>query len=165
MKLAKKLERERKAQERNQKRKGHWKGNKKGMERRRHWKVLIICLVLFLPVQSLLTCFRSFLTHFADFSLTTLPQTFKAFLHFIAFSGSPTAVHRPLHALRYYCKLWAYLSEPVVKDSHKCLSLMEKPQYHVLKSLDHTLPLCTYYRENYKETLHVKKMADLVAVT
>ena len=26
----------------------------------------------------------------------------KAFLRFIAFSGSPTAVHCPLHALRYY---------------------------------------------------------------
>jgi len=26
-----------------------------------------MCLVLFLPVQSLLTCFRSFLTRFANF--------------------------------------------------------------------------------------------------
>ena len=59
----------------------------------------------------------------------------KAFLCFIAFSGFPTPVHRP----HYGITLWAYLSEPLVKDSHKRLSLTEKPQYHVLKSLDHTL--------------------------
>ena len=56
-----------------------------------------MCLVLFLPVQSLLTCFRSSLTRFADLSLsfpTNNPSSdSKAFLRFIAFSGSPTAVH------------------------------------------------------------------------
>ena len=31
----------------------------------------------------------------------------KAFLCFIAFSGSPTAVHRPLHALQLYSSPWA----------------------------------------------------------
>ena len=61
-----------------------------------------MCLVLFLPVQSLLTCFRSFLTRFADFVSNNSSSDTKAFLRFITFSGSPTAVYRPLHALRYY---------------------------------------------------------------
>ena len=60
----------------------------------------------------------------------------KAFLRFIAFSGSPTAVHRP-----YSITLWAYLSELLVKDSHKRLSLTEKQQHRVLKSLNHTISL------------------------
>ena len=42
----------------------------------------------------------------------------KAFLRFIVFSGSPTAVYHPLHAL-YGITLWAYLSEPLIKDSHR----------------------------------------------
>ena len=67
----------------------------------------------------------------------------KAFLHFIAFSGSPTAVHRP-----YDITLWTYLSEPLVKDSHIRLSSTEK-QHCVLKSLNHTLPLRTCYGEVY----------------
>ena len=105
------------------------------------------CLVPFMPVQSLLTCFRSFLTHFADFVSKSLPQTLRLFLRFIVFSGSPTAVHCPLHALRYYTvgiPFWT-----ARKDSHKRLSLTEKLQYHVLKSLDHTLPLHTCYEEIY----------------
>ena len=71
----------------------------------------------------------------------------RAFLRFIAFSGSPTAVHT-VYRMHYGITLWAYLSEPL---SHKCLvSLTEKPQYRVLKSLDHTLPLCTCYGEVYR---------------
>ena len=42
-----------------------------------------MCSVLFLPVQSLLTCFRSSLTRFADFvtlsPLVTLPQAVRLF--------------------------------------------------------------------------------------
>ena len=79
----------------------------------------------------------------------------KAFLRFIAFSGSPTAY--TIHCMHYGITLWAYLSEPLIKDGHKRLSSMEKLQYNVLKSLDHTLPL----RMWYTETLHAKKMADL----
>ena len=43
--------------------------------------------------------------------------------------------HRPilLHCMHYGITLWAYLSEPLVKDSHKRLSSTEKPQYHVLQ--------------------------------
>ena len=57
-----------------------------------------MCLVLFSPVQSLLTCFRSSLTRFADFVSLSFPTNnpssdSKAFLRFIAFLGSPTAVH------------------------------------------------------------------------
>ena len=44
-----------------------------------------MCLVLFLPVQSLNTCFRGCLTRFADFV--------SLFRHCNFFSGSPTAVH------------------------------------------------------------------------
>jgi len=51
--------------------------------------------------------------------------------------------------MNYGITLWAYLSEPLVKDSHKCLSLTEKPQYRVLKSLDDTLLLRTCYGEIY----------------
>jgi len=63
-----------------------------------------MCLVLFLPVQSLLTCFRSFLTCFEEFvsSYCNSSSDTKAFLHFIVFSGSPAAVHHPLHARWYY---------------------------------------------------------------
>ena len=63
-----------------------------------------MCLVLFLPVQSLLTCFRSSLTHFVDFvsNNSSSDSKLKAFLRFLVFSGSPTAVNRPLHALLYY---------------------------------------------------------------
>ena len=64
-----------------------------------------MCLGLFLPVLSLLTCFISSLTRFADFVsnyYNNSSSDSKAFLHFVVFSGFPTAVHRPLHALRYY---------------------------------------------------------------
>ena len=72
--------------------------------------------------------------------------------------------HRPiaLHCMHYGITLWAYLSEPLIKDSHK-------------RSTENTIPrapshVITHYRyvrvtERYTETLHVKKMADLVAVS
>ena len=66
-----------------------------------------MCSVLFLPVQSLLTCFRSSLTRFVDFVslfLTNSSSDSKAFLRFIAFSGSPTAVHRAF--LFFDAKAW-----------------------------------------------------------
>ena len=63
--------------------------------------------------------------------------------------------------------LWAYLSEPLVKDtvrldSHKRPSSTEKP-----RAPSHVI---THYRyvcvtERHTETLHVKKMADLVAIS
>ena len=61
--------------------------------------------------------------------------------------------------MHYGNTLWAYLSEPLVKDSHQRLSLTEKP-IHVI----------THYRyvrvmERYTETLHMNKMAYLVVVS
>jgi len=53
----------------------------------------------------------------------------KAFLSFIAFSGFPTAVHRPLHALRYYTvgipfwttrKRWSQMSKFDRKTTIPC---------------------------------------------
>ena len=83
-----------------------------------------MCLVLFLPVQSLLTCFRSSLTYFTDFVSNNCSSDSKALLNFIAFSSSPTAVHGAfLHQcegmvtvpnwplqVQYSITLWAYLS-------------------------------------------------------
>ena len=113
--------------------------------------MLAICVChFFLPVQSLLTCFRSSLTCFADFvslfSHYNSSSDSKAFLRFIAFSGSPKAVHCPLHALQHYT-----VGILLVKDSHNCLSSTEKPQYHVL---NHTLPLRTCYEEVYGNIAH-----------
>ena len=84
-----------------------------------------MCLVLFLPVQSLLTCFRSSLTRFADLSLsfpTNNPSSDnKAFLRFIAFSGSPTAVHCAfLSSMRRH------------GHSHKLIS-SRAPQYYTVR--------------------------------
>ena len=39
---------------------------------------------------------------FPDFESNNSSSDTKPFLHFIAVSGSPTAVYHPLHALRYY---------------------------------------------------------------
>ena len=79
--------------------------------------------------------------------------------------------HRPiaLHCMHYGITLWAYLSEPLIKDSHKRLSSTEILNHNT------TIPcapshMITHYRyvrvtERYTETLHVKKMADLVTVS
>ena len=106
--------------------------------------MLIMCLVLFLPVQSLLTCFRSFLTRFADFVSTSDTKAFYVSLR----SQGPQQQYI-VHWMHYGITLWAYLSEPLIKDSNKRLHLTEKPQYHVLMSLDHTLPLRRCYGEIY----------------
>ena len=63
------------------------------------------------------------------------------------------------HCMLYGITLWAYLSEPFVKDSH-----INGKATISRAHLDHTLPLRTV-TEKYTEILHVKKMADLVAVT
>ena len=94
-------------------------------------------------------------------SLLTLPQSVR--LSFIAFSGSPTSVHCPLHALWYYTvgiHFWT-----AHKRESQTSKLNEKK--HTTTCSSH---LITHYRyvhvtERYTETLQVKKMADLVAVT
>ena len=116
------------------------------------------------------TCFRSSLTCFADLDslLTNSSSDSKAFQNFIAFSGSPTVVHRAflffdakawpqsqtdlftcttvLHCgntflrhihLIYGITLWAYLPEPLVKDSHKSLSWTVKTTLRRIKDRVH----------------------------
>ena len=121
------------------------------------WYAYHMCLVRFLPVQSLLMCFRSFLSRFADFVSNNSSSDTKAFLRFIVFSGSPTAVYRPLPALRYYTvgiPFWT------TRKSHKCLKLTES---HNTVCSSHLITHYRYVRvtEKCMETLHVKKMADL----
>ena len=114
----------------------------------------------------------------------------KAFLCFIAFSGSPTVVH---HAFLFFnAKAWQQSqtdlftyttvshcghtfhgirytvgipSEPLVKDSHKHLSSTEKPQYGVFQLMWSHIYCYVCVTERYTETLHIKKMADLVTVS
>ena len=110
----------------------------------------IMCLVLFLPVQSLLMCFRSSLTRFADFVSNNSSSDSKAFLCFIAFSSSLTTVHHLLHALRYYIvgiPFWT-----ARKRQRLCST--EKLQYRMLKSLDHTLQLRTCCGDVYGNIPH-----------
>ena len=63
------------------------------------------CLRLSNVFGSVLACAKS--AHmfqklrFVNFVSNSSSSDSKAFLHFIAFSGSPKAVNRPLHALRY----------------------------------------------------------------
>ena len=120
-----------------------------------------MCLVLLLPVQSLLTCFRSFLA-LRTLSLITLPHT-KAFLCFIVFSGSPTAVHHPLHALRYYTVGIAFWT---ARKRQSQTSKFDGKATNYTACSSHLITHYHYVRvtEEYTETLHVKKMADLVTV-
>ena len=89
-----------------------------------------MCLVLFLPVQSLITCFKSSLTRFADFvpffrHYITLPQTVRLFyvsLHsqapqqqytafpFLWCEGMATVTNWLLH-VHGGITLWVYLSQ------------------------------------------------------
>ena len=84
-----------------------------------------MCSVLFLPVQSLLMCFRSSLTRFADFSLITLPQTLRLF--YVPLRSQAPQQQYTVHCMHYSITLWAYLSEPLIKDSHQHLNTMKKP--------------------------------------
>ena len=132
------------------------------------WFCSYLCKVCSRVSEALLLVLR---TLSLSFPTNNSSSDSKAFLRFIAFSGSPTAVHcaflssmrrhghshklissrgpryftlcaylsqthRPiaLHCMHYGITLWAYLSEPLVKDSHK---------------RDHTLPLRTCYGEVY----------------
>ena len=105
-----------------------------------------------------------------SFVTITLPQTVRLFCislrsQVLSFSSMRRHGHShnwPLHVhygilhcghtflrcieLIYGITLWAYLSEPLVKDSDKCHRVC---YVHVT--------------ERYTETLHMKKMADLVA--
>ena len=118
-----------------------------------------MCSVLFLPVQSLLTCFRSSLTHFVDFVSNNSSSDTKAFLHFIAFSGSPAAVNRPLHALLYYT-----VGIPFWTTKSQTYKLYGKKHNTMCSSHLITHYCYVHVMERYKEILHIKKKADLVTV-
>ena len=117
------------------------------------------CLCLSYAFGSVFACeksahmFQKLSYSLADFVSNNSSSDTKAFQCFTVFSGSPTAVHHPLHALLYYT-----VGIPSVEDSHK----------HLLK-LDGKATITHYHyvrvTKIYTETLHVKKMADLVAVT
>ena len=80
-------------------------------------------------------------------------QQYSTMLSFSLMQGMATVTNWPLH-VHYGITLWTYLSqthrpnlryctigipsEPLVKDSHKRLSLTEKPQYCVLQVTCHT---------------------------
>ena len=117
-------------------------------------------LFYFLPVQSLLTCFRSFLTHFADF-VSNNSETLRLF--YVSLHSRAPQQQYTVHCMHYGITLCAYLSEPFLKRQSQTSKFDRKATCNteLFKSLDHTLPLCMCYRE----ILHVKKMADLVAVT
>ena len=156
------------------------------------------CLCLPYVFRSVLACaiksahvFQESLTHFADFvSFLTNNSSSdsKAFLRFIAFSGSPAAVHRAflfldakawpqsqtdlftctivLHCghtflrridlshsvactTEYGITLWAYLSEPLVKES---LTGLSSTQYRVLQVT--WITHCCYVRVTERYTEH-----------
>ena len=68
----------------------------------------------------------------------------------------------------YGITLWAYLSEPLVKDSHKRPGSTEKSHYTAIpRAPSYVITHYRYVRVTgrYTETLHVKKMADLVGVS
>ena len=101
---------------------------------------------------------------FVSLSLLTNNFLRQSFLVFPVFSSSraflffsakawplATVTNWPLH-VHYRITLWAYLSEALVKGSHKRLSSTENPHtyiHRVLKSRDHTLPLRTCNGEVY----------------
>ena len=132
------------------------------------------CLWLSYVFSSVLACAKSAhvfqkLSHslrrhcLSLFSLATCPQTVKLF--YVSLHSQAPQQQYTVHCMHYSITLWACLSEPLVKDGCKHLSSTEKPQYHMFKSFDHTLPLHTCYREvYYTKTLHVKKMTHLVKV-
>ena len=143
------------------------------------WFCSYLCKVCPRVSESLLLVLR---TLSLSFPTNNPSSDSKAFLRFIAFSGSPTAVHcaflssmrrhgqvtnwslhvhngitlctylsqthRPiaLHCMHYGITLWAYLSEPLVKDSHKrsTENTIPRAPSHVI-----TLPLRTCYGEVY----------------
>ena len=114
-----------------------------------------------LHVQSLLTCFRSSLTRFVDFVSN---NSSSESVFYVSLRSKAPQQQYTVHCMNYGITPWVCLSEPHVKDSHKRLSLTEKPaNYRVLKSLYHNY---RYVRvtERYTDTLHVKKMDNIVAL-
>ena len=108
------------------------------------------CLCLSYVFGSVLACAHvseALLLALRTLSLTNNSSSgSKAFLCFIAFSGSPTAVHHPLHAQSQTSKFDGKTT--------------------IWYATSHMITHCHYVRvsERYTETLHMKKMDDLVTV-
>ena len=73
-----------------------------------------------------------------------LPNSSTPCFPFLRCEGMATVTNWPFH-MHYDITLWAYLSEPLIKDSHKSLSSMENHTTACSK----LLPLCTCYGEVY----------------
>ena len=117
-----------------------------------------MCSVLFLPVQSLLTCSKALLLALWTLSLTNNSSSdSKAFLHFMEFSSSPTTVHCPLHVL-WYCTVGIPFWTARKRQSQT--SKVRRKKHNTVCS-SHLITHYHYVRvtERYMETLHVKKMA------
>ena len=71
---------------------------------------------------SVLACAKS--VHMFCYSLSglclTLPQTVRLF--YVSLRSQTPKQQYIIHCMHYGITLWAYLSEPLIKDSHKCLS-------------------------------------------
>ena len=124
-------------------------------------------LLLFLPVKSLITRFRS-LTHFAHFvSLFhhyNSSSDSKAFLRFTAFTGSvPVVTNGPLHMdygithtflrridLIYGIALWAYFSKPLVKEVTNVV-WQENDNIVFSNSSDHTFTVMYVLRRGIRK--------------
>ena len=125
-------------------------------------------------------CFRSSLTALQTLSLSFLTTNSssdsKAFL---CFSGSPKVVHCAFlffderhghsHKLTSSCALWYYTVGIPFCSSRKGQSQTSKfdGKTTIPGAPGHVITHYCYVRvtERYTETLHVKKMADLVAVS
>ena len=102
-------------------------------------KCLCRCLVPFLPACAKAAVFQKLSYSLCGLCLT-LPQTVRLF--YVSLRSQAPQQQYTIQCMHYSIyTLWAYLSEQLVKDSHKCLSLIVR------------------VTEKYTETLHVKKMA------
>ena len=124
-----------------------------------------MCLVLFLPVQSLLTCFRSSLTYFTDLVSNNCSSDSKALLNFIAFSSSPTALHGAfLHwcegmvtvpnwplQMQYSITLWAYLSHCDTLTQSYCHTVKLS---HCPTVMSHTMTLSHSHTVTFSRSQH-----------
>ena len=143
-----------------------------------------MCSVLFLPVQNLLTCFRSSLALWtlSLSSLITLPRTVRLFYVTLR-SQPPQQVH--LAFLFFDVKAWPqsqtdfFTCTTVLHCGHtfiRCIDLLSSIACTMVLHCGHTfLNLCGHavtitvihilVTERFTQTLHAKKMADLVVVS
>ena len=120
----------------------------------------IMCLVLFLPSLCKVCSRVSEAFLLALSTLSNSSSDTKAFLHSLH-SQAPQQQYI-VHCMHYAITLWAYLSEPLIKRQSQMSKFDGKatiPCAQVMWSHH-----CVCVTKKYMETLHVNKMADLVAV-